>query len=263
MLHKAHKLLAGVGVHGKLHGHAFLDAADIGFIHVGGDLHLVEVVGDGEERGGTHTCRNGLSRGNFPGDDHAIDGGGDGGIAQVLFRALQGKIGVVKGLFRLPVGKLRLLQVILGRVTFGGQALVVFKVQPGLVEGQPGFVHLEARGFQVGAEDLRIQFGKELAFAHPVVKILVNLVDAAGDFGAHLHQLIGVDGAGGGHHFTDRAHRGFVCPPLGTGTLFADLGIGHHCDDYQQGDEGVSEVFLFHVLFFFTICPTVSGKAGC
>ena len=71
----------GEGIHGERHALSFLHVADVGFIHIGDDTHVSEVLGNGEQGRSRETCRYGLSFFHFLGQHNTVDGRRDGGIA--------------------------------------------------------------------------------------------------------------------------------------------------------------------------------------
>lgn len=72
-----------IGIYGELYPLAVGDLADVGFVHIGHDLHLCQVVGDGEERRGFESGSHRLALFDGTADDHAVDRRGDGRITQV------------------------------------------------------------------------------------------------------------------------------------------------------------------------------------
>src|SRR5262245_1501177 len=73
----------GIGVDGEADRVATRHLTDIGLIDLGLDLHLVEILGDGEELRRLQTCRHGLPDFYDLVDNHAVYGRADIGAAEV------------------------------------------------------------------------------------------------------------------------------------------------------------------------------------
>lgn len=161
----------------------------------GHDLHLRQVVGDGEERRRLEARRHGLPLLHGAADDHAVDRGGDRRVAQIAFDLDDGGLGLF-------VGVARLLVEVEGFVVFG----VAYQLL--LVEGARARVLLHAvfvfglaarqlglRRFQFGLQGHLVHFGDELSgFHHVRCSRLLEPVDDSRHLRTHLH-------------FGDRLHR--------------------------------------------------------
>ena len=83
LLHRTGEGVVGIGIDGEGDALAGLDLADVGLIHIGHHLHVGQIFGNGEEFWGGETGCDGLSLLHTLGQDHTVDGRGDGGIAEV------------------------------------------------------------------------------------------------------------------------------------------------------------------------------------
>ena len=71
---------------------ADLDAADVGLVDVGVDLHLGQVLRDREQRGGLQAGRDGLPHVHGARDDDAVDGGADDRVLEVELGLAQSRL---------------------------------------------------------------------------------------------------------------------------------------------------------------------------
>ena len=194
LLHHPLEGVVGVGVDGELHPLSVGYLPDVGFVDIGHDLHLRQVVGNGEERRCLEARRHGLPLLHGAADDHAVDRGGDRRVAQIAFDLDDGGLGLF-------VGVARLLVEVEGFVVFG----VAYQLL--LVEGARARVLLHAvfvfglaarqlglRRFQFGLQGHLVHFGDELSGFHHVVVVDVEPVDDPRYLRTHLH-------------FGDRFHR--------------------------------------------------------
>ncbi len=188
------------GIDPEVHALADVHGADVGLGDGELDLHLGEVVGDGEEGGGVEGGGDGLA-GIHVADDHdAVDGGVDGGALEVHAGAFDG------GLAHLDVGGGLLdLDVVLGELGLGDELGLVELAGALEVEQREGLLGLGRRQVGIGSRKGalkrgRIDLGEDVARLHPGVKVGENLGDGAGDLRPDLDEAdggelsVGVDG---------------------------------------------------------------------
>ena len=84
----------GKRVHGEGHRLSGINAADVGLVHRGPDLDALEVFGDEEQARCAQAGDDRLADVDAPVNDHALHGGGDGAIAEVLLRLGQRGFGL-------------------------------------------------------------------------------------------------------------------------------------------------------------------------
>ena len=195
--------VVGIGVDGELDPLPVLDLADVRFVDIGDDLHLRQVVGDGEEGRRLEAGRYGLSLLDGPADDHTVDGRGDGRIVEVLLHLHDGRLGLLVGVARLLVE----VEVL---VVFGvaHQPLLVERAGAGevlrlvLVFGLAA-CQLGLRLLELGLQGHLVHLGDELPGLHVVVVVDVEPVDDARDLGTHFDLGHRLDRSGGHYRVAD------------------------------------------------------------
>ncbi len=74
LLHHAFEDLAAISVDGKRDGKSGVDAANVGLVDLGPDLHPSQVFGEQEQARGAHRANDGLPDADPPRNDHALAG---------------------------------------------------------------------------------------------------------------------------------------------------------------------------------------------
>ncbi len=192
-----------MGVHregGLLPG---LDLADVGLVHRHLELHLRQVVGDGEEgrrrqRGGHRLAHVDVAR-----DDDALDRRLDGGVAQVGLHALQGGPGRRASGAVLVEGRARGVDLDLRHHAAGLQRVDARAVALGLPHPHVGLDQLGLRLLHLGAQERGVELRQHLPAAHAVVEVRVQGGDGAADLAAHQDGRHRLDGAGRRHLHAD------------------------------------------------------------
>ena len=121
--------VVGEGVDGKADALAFAYVAYVGFVNVGDDAHLGEVLGYLEEGGGVEAGGYGLAFFDFFAEDYAVDGAGDGGVAEVGLGFLDAFEALADGLLGLDVGEFGFVVVVGADEAFVVEVLVAFVVE--------------------------------------------------------------------------------------------------------------------------------------
>ena len=85
-----------VGVHREGDRLSDLDVADVGLVHGRPHQHVAEVLGQQEQAGRIHAGHHRLADVHAAVDHHAVDGRGDGGVAQVDLGLLGGDLRLIE-----------------------------------------------------------------------------------------------------------------------------------------------------------------------
>ncbi len=97
----------GIGIDGKGHGIVARDLPDIGLVDLRLDLHMIEVLGDGEQLRCLEARRHGLPDLDRPVDDDAVERGADIGALEIDAGAVQRRLvqrDIGLGVFELCLG---------------------------------------------------------------------------------------------------------------------------------------------------------------
>ena len=163
----------GIGVYGERDPLANLHAADVGFVDIGHHLHVGEVFGDGEEFGGVETGGHRLSFLHRLRQDDAVDGRGDGGVAQVGLCAPHILGGLVHLLLGLAVRELGALEIVSTHQPFIEEGLVAFVVGFLIVECALRAREVGFGGVEFAGKVSFVELGYHLAFLYHAVVIYV------------------------------------------------------------------------------------------
>src|SRR4051812_36468881 len=201
--------LVGVGVDGEVRRLAGLDLADVRLVDVSLDLHLGEVLGDGEQGGGRERGGDRLADVVLAGHHLTVDRRVDLGVAEVGLRLLQSRLGLGEPGERAVIGRLGGVEVGLRDQAGVGQPLLA-------VVGDLGARHLDLRLGDVGPalldgllEGGGIELGEELPLLDLAVEVGVEPGDDARDLAADLDRGDGREGPRGidGRRDAPRADR--------------------------------------------------------
>ncbi len=199
--------LAGEGVDREDDGIAIVDAADIGLDHVGLDLDLREVCGDGEEFRDRLRGLYGLANLDLAAENDAVDGRtnlgalqlGDGILhrgacsLETCERRLQRHLFGLNGELCVLVGLFGLLHRLRRCCAFGVEHLCAliglglgFEIESGARQGGARIINRRLRLQQTRAvlvkrvlEGLGIDLGEHLVLLHPVVEVDIDRRDLA------------------------------------------------------------------------------------
>jgi hypothetical protein len=219
--HRARELLGGVGVDAEPDALARADAAHVGLVDVGVDLHLRQVGGDDEQRRRVHAGGDGLADVDIARDHDAVDGGFDDGVLQVDFALVQRGLRLDhRGLGGLELrlggahGHLRGLEVLRRDELPVREALVPLQLAARVLDADPQAIDVRLGTGQVGAalldlrlDQRRVQLSDHLALLHNRVEVGVQGLDVAGHLAADLDGSDGLEGAGGADGLDDLALR--------------------------------------------------------
>ena len=166
--------VVGEGINGERDALTYLYVTNVGFVNVGNNPHVGEVLGNGEEFGRVEGGGHGLTFLHRLGEHHAVDGRGDGGIAEVGLSPAHTLAGGVHLLLGLLVTEAGILEIV------GADQSLVVKC---LIAGEIGFLIVEVAllAVEVGlgrvelADEVGlVEFGNNLSFPHYAVVIHIE-----------------------------------------------------------------------------------------
>ena len=197
-LDHAGNLEASDGLHGDFDHFVSLDSRNVRLINLGVDNHGAQ-VGDGKDLGAAVEAArtgNGLSHGDRPGEDGAIEGGANFGLGEVFLGDRQVPLGAFKRVLGEVKLSLGVVIQLLGNELIRQQLLGPFEIPLGLLEAQPCLVDIGQVGRLFLLQLFVIQLEQQSALLDDVAHIHRKTIDLAIDFRPDRDLLGGADLAG-------------------------------------------------------------------